>query len=73
MERRSAIVLARLHARSLASSRVLAYIHEARLVCGTSKVHVLVDHGSGNSRLLAVVLACMNVVISGRPLLPGSS
>lgn len=31
------------------------------MVCGTSKVHVVVDHGSGNSRPPAVVQVCMNV------------
>jgi len=31
------------------------------MVCGTSKVHVVVDHGSGNSRLPTVVQVCMNV------------
>lgn len=59
-------------ARSLASSSVLRLITRVRtrvdeMVCGTWKVHVVVDHGSGNSRSPAVVQVCMNVGSSSSP------
>lgn len=57
----------RLHARSwvclytYSSCVQVTHTPTDEMVCGTSKVHVVVDHGSGNSRLPTVVQVCMNV------------
>lgn len=53
--------LARAFACVLARTWLQTHARQAETVYGTSKVHVVVDHSSGNSRPPAVVQACMNV------------